>query len=134
MESNDAFEAEVEIEVLNRSTSHSNKTKKGPDAFTAAYGSIDTPKAGQGEEEPLLGYSGNSDTNDGDDSRGGAPIWTGYKDFEGRPWWRKPSVRSGCDDRHACFQRLRVAAIDMVASSRVHSLHHVLRWHHCHQD
>lgn len=49
------------------------------------------------EETPLLerDYNRPEDFNDGfsdDSSKRGAPEWSGARDFEGRPWWRKPSV------------------------------------------
>ena len=56
---------------------------------------------GRYEEAPLLSrdVDGDSDTLLSDFESGGdtTQIWSGAKDFEGRPWWNRPSVSLGVD-------------------------------------
>lgn len=66
----------------------------------AIYGSFEPPKDAIREHSPLLPpgrdrSSFNKDTETrktGNADTRGPPKWDGERDFEGRPWWNKPSV------------------------------------------
>ncbi|KAL8714071.1 MAG: hypothetical protein Q9225_006630 [Loekoesia sp. 1 TL-2023] len=90
------FEADGNIEARAdaKSRSRSRHPQHGSGNQKPAIGA---PDHSVYEETPLLGrdYNHPKDSNDGssdDSSEGGAPEWSGARDFEGRPWWRKPSI------------------------------------------
>ena len=75
-----------------------NGGHRGHDATIAAYGGIEAYKDTDYEATPLLsggvddGYVGGA-TRPGDGEDRDPPGWSGERDFEGRPWWNKPTVR-----------------------------------------
>ena len=101
MENDQPFELDAEFGPLSRLTSHSRQRSsyKGQEALEAASGPSGSHKERDHEETPLLqrdgdeevGASGNAE-HEGDNERA-PPSWEGERDFEGRPWWKKPSVR-----------------------------------------
>lgn len=74
----------------------SRPSQRGHDAVTAASGGFEVFKDTEYESAPLL----DRDDEDGDgrlespngDGQRGRVEWEGEKDFEGRPWWNKPSI------------------------------------------
>ena len=86
------------------------------------------------EEAPLLSrdIDGDSDTliSDFDSSGDTTPTWSGAKDFEGRPWWNRPSVRlNAVDNNYTSIDN----ALAVLATPAILPLHARLRWHHCPQ-
>ena len=91
------FEADQEVNAylhLPSSSSH-----KGRDTLKAAFGRFNSKQEAEDDRTPLLGGNRGQDQ-DGSSSpsnltRDGEPTsaWEGERDFEGRPWWNKPSVR-----------------------------------------
>lgn len=69
----------------------------GHPVAVAASAGVEIPKDSDYEDTPLLSRDIDDDYDthasrreDGDDR--GPPRWSGERDFEGRPWWNKPSV------------------------------------------
>lgn len=100
METDGAIDAEAGIQQHLRQASD-NKGDAGLDsgknATLLASGGIDNHRAT--EATPLLfprdGPGSESSRNGGDDYRGtGQNEWQGLADFDGLPWWKRPSVRS----------------------------------------
>ena len=95
------MENDADLGPLSRLTSNSRQRSsyKGQDALDAAFGQSKSHKERDQEDTPLLqrdseegvGGGGNAE-HEGDDGRA-PPSWEGERDFEGRPWWKKPSVR-----------------------------------------
>ena len=94
MENNEAFEAEAAFEA--RSPSYRSRYR-GNGAVESTNGGINSRKGDDYDETPLLSrevdndYGSSAGTSDNEDSRG-PPEWSGERDFEGKPWWNKPSV------------------------------------------
>lgn len=101
MESDRAFEVDADLDTLNRLSSRSQEraSHKGRDALEAAFGRFGSHKERDHEQTPLLQRDTDGvDELEGDRESGGddgrvPPTWEGERDFEGRPWWNKPSVR-----------------------------------------
>ena len=88
-----AFAAEAEFDHKAERLSKTDPKGKGShtgeyDAL-AARGGVDVHPE-PSEEEPLLGTSREGQ----DPDRKGGAEWEGTKEFDGLPWWRKPSVGS----------------------------------------
>lgn len=100
MENEEAFEADAEIHGLEqmRSRSSYRSMHKGHDTVIAASGGFESERDIQSEDSPLLpsnrGDGGREASEYGADETRGPPKWDGERDFEGRPWWNKPSVRN----------------------------------------
>ena len=96
MENEEAFEADAEINGLQqmRSRSTYRSTQKGHDTEEADLASERNP---HDEETPLLSSDHEVEGTIASEDRPGVtrrtPKWDGEGDFEGRPWWNKPSVR-----------------------------------------
>ncbi|KAL8836050.1 MAG: hypothetical protein Q9170_003063 [Blastenia crenularia] len=80
--------ADARAHLRSRHSSQGNKNKK------PIVGAVNHSVY---EETPLLerDFEQSRDTNDEvsqDSSESDAPDWSGARDFEGRPWWRKPSI------------------------------------------
>ena len=100
MENEQAFEADADIgafESLN-SLSRQRSPNQGRDTMKAAFGTFGPQDENTSETTPLIARQDGHTQNDGegtgdraDDDRG-PPTWDGERDFEGRPWWNKPSV------------------------------------------
>ncbi len=94
MENNEAFEAEATLEA--RSRSYRSKRR----ANGAVNGGRGSHKENDYDETSLLSreidqdYASADGTSDDGDTRG-PPEWSGERDFEGKPWWNKPSVSHG---------------------------------------
>ena len=101
MENDQAFEADADVNALERlnSRSHQRSSHKGQEALEAAFGRFTSRDDIDGEDTPLLRRNdGEEAENDGPFEHGegnerGPPTWDGERDFEGLPWWNKPSVR-----------------------------------------
>ena len=101
MENDQPFEVDADLGALNRLTSHSRQRSlhKGQDALEAAFGQFGSRKERDHEDTPLLQRDSSEEVeargnaeHEGDDGRE-PPSWEGERDFEGRPWWKTPSVR-----------------------------------------
>ena len=97
MENEQAFEADAEIHGLEQVHSRSSpqSSREGRDTVKAAVGGFESERDSPDEESPLL----SPDRGDGGGEHGagatrGSPKWDGEEDFEGRPWWNKPSARA----------------------------------------
>ena len=94
MENNEAFEAEAALEARSRSD---RSKRHGNGIGKPTNGGIGSPKGSDYDETPLLSreiehdYGSSSAASDNEDSRGPAE-WSGERDFEGKPWWNRPSV------------------------------------------
>lgn len=102
MENDQPFELDAEMNALGRLSSRSRRrsSHKGQDALEAAYGPSMSHKETDHENTPLLQRdsdeeveAGGNTVHEGDDGRA-PPSWEGERDFEGRPWWNRPSVRN----------------------------------------
>ena len=92
------FEADQDVSTLERLRSRSAQSPdNGHRTTRTASGNLESQEGAETELTPLLGGSRGGD-DDGDGSGGGntgqgrKSTWDGEKDFEGRPWWNKPSV------------------------------------------
>ena len=96
MENEEVFEADAEINGLEqmRSRSTHRSTRKRHDTEDADFAS---ERNNHDEETPLLlpdhENEGRDVSEDRPDETRRTPKWDGEGDFEGRPWWNKPSVR-----------------------------------------
>ena len=95
------MEDDAELGPLSRLTLNSRQgsSYKGQDALAAAFGGSESHKERDHEETPLLQRDGDEEIeaggnaeHEGADGRA-PPSWEGERDFEGRLWWKKPSVR-----------------------------------------
>ena len=99
MENEEAFEADAEVRGLEQMQlrSSNRSTQKGHDTVIAAYGGFESEREIHNEESPLLspdrGGQGREAPENGADEIRESPKWEGDRDFEGQPWWNKPSVR-----------------------------------------
>ncbi|KAI4172464.1 MAG: hypothetical protein LQ343_003554 [Gyalolechia ehrenbergii] len=92
----EVFEADANAEIRAdaRARSHSRHPYPADKDRKPAIGAVDHSVY---EETPLLEREANHsrDSNDGppeDGSERDAPEWFGARDFEGKPWWKKPSI------------------------------------------
>lgn len=97
MEGDEIYEAQPEAEFLARMSSRQRPFSSGNDAFTSTH----QPHEDAGlpsENEPLLGRKKSApqdaaEATQEQDNRGDdAPEWPGQREFDGLPWWKKPSV------------------------------------------
>ncbi len=106
METDQAFEAEAELDTLARNRSSSAHSKrKGHDAVQAAVGGFGSHEDIESEDAPLLANSPTQKYSDRGgsayvgDTESSPPEWSGAHDFDGLPWWKTPSVSvSGIGD------------------------------------
>ena len=54
---------------------------------------------------------------------GEADVWDGYKDFEGLPWWRRPSVSYLCHETPLSTQALTAYYLGVLADGSLHRIH-----------
>ena len=99
MENEQAINAEAELDALARNRSSSSQSPdKGRDAIQATNGGLEWQKDMAGEESPLLSkqpgqsQSASDQASDIEDREEGPPEWSGAHDFDGLPWWKRPSV------------------------------------------
>ncbi|CAD6566672.1 MAG: hypothetical protein ASARMPRED_000102 [Alectoria sarmentosa] len=97
MENEEVFEADV-VHGLEQMHSHPpyRPTRKGHDTVKAPSADLESERDIHHEESPLLspnrGDGGRETSEHGVGETRGPPKWNGEGDFEGRPWWNKPSV------------------------------------------
>ena len=126
MENEEAFQADAEINGLERMHSRSShpSENKGHATVKGAPG-----RHTHDEESPLLSSSredeGEEASEHGAGETRGPPNWDGEGDFEGRPWWNKPSVR--IPDLNTNRQRLTSSVV--LAPSSILLLHSSIWWH-----
>lgn len=100
MENEEVFRADAELDGFERMYTGSSRRamQKGHGTAKAALGSSEPDRDIHDEETPLI--SSNREDGGAEESEHGAgetretPKWDGERDFEGRPWWNKPSVRN----------------------------------------
>lgn len=100
MENDQVFEAEADIEAFESvdSGSRPRSSHKGHDTLKAAFGSFEPERERDHERTPLLPRENGQNRMNGRGLKNGngdrreSPSWDGERDFEGRPWWNKPSV------------------------------------------
>ncbi|KZF22941.1 MFS general substrate transporter [Xylona heveae TC161] len=98
MENDAAFEAEASAETRLRYSSpdrHRRGSHIGVDATVAAQGGYDKHNVVVSEASPLLGQQSQEDDTgrvSQDEGSSDGTEWHGVIDFEGLPWWKKPSV------------------------------------------
>ena len=100
MENDQPFELDAELGPLSRLTSHPQRrsSHKGQDALEAASKRSGSHKEEDQEDTPLLQRDSDEEVEAGgnaehEDDERAPPSWDGERDFEGWPWWKKPSVR-----------------------------------------
>ena len=127
------FEADQDVNAFERLPSTS--THKGRDTLRAVSGWFTSQQNTEDDRTPLLGGDRGRDQRGstspsngrGDDST--TPVWEGERDFEGRPWWNMPSVRT------IAMWSWRGAKISMItgllASPSLRPLHNGFWWRRC---
>ena len=83
-------EAEMDAKALRSRTGRttSRSSTAGERVAVAARGGIDSRFSEDlGEDQPLLNKA-----KDGGDGGGGGAEWIGTKEFDGLPWYKRPSV------------------------------------------
>lgn len=136
MENEQAFEAEVDVEAFEivDSRSRQRSSHKGHDTLKAAFGSLGPEEDGNYEHTPLLPReNGQNQENpraaeDGNGPGRGPPTWDGEMDFEGRPWWNKPSVWIPSLRSHIDINEL--TSTDILAPPSLRTLHNGLWRYH----
>ena len=107
MENEEAFDAEARRDSTPTTKRNPTPTTRAPPSYqsqdtghdaTTAIAGVNGHKDSDYEETPLLSrdhsgedYSGRTSSN-GDDDAPSPAQWSGAKEFEGLPWWKKPSV------------------------------------------
>lgn len=99
MENDQVFAADAALQFpsSNAPPPPYNGRHAGHTVAVAASGGVEAHKDSDYEDTPLLSREVDDDfgaraprREDGEDR--GPPGWSGERDFEGRPWWNKPSV------------------------------------------
>src|ERR1700753_3750990 len=97
MENEDTFLSDVNVEAAFRRGPVQKRTAKMA-AKTAPEGADTDPATSHGERSPLLARQSDSDWNDEDGSgeRAPQPAWVDddYSQWDGLPWYKRPSVSS----------------------------------------
>lgn len=83
------------------------------------------------EHTPLLSRTDDDVTIAEDDTQDDGPSWSGERDFEGKTWWNKPSVRIGYHHGVTVevLLSLMVHTIGLLAATAVLPLHPCIRRH-----
>ena len=134
MENNEeAFVTETNFAAGLTSRSHPSQSARVPHRDPQSpntYGAND-----RYEETPLLSRNidagSGPDSDDSGRSDDSAPAWSGAEDFEGRPWWDRPSV--GSDDLDLVIQSTD-KRLGLLVAPTFPALHTLLWWHHCPKD
>ena len=98
MDNEAAFEADAEVHGREQAHSPSPylSTQKGHDIVKASEGGSQLERQIHNEETPLLspnrGDGGREAAEAGAGEPRGPPKWDAEGEFEGLPWWNKPSV------------------------------------------
>lgn len=98
MENDQIMAAEADIDAV--STPQLRRIDRPPhrahDAAMEVASAIESQKSSDHEDTPLLARTLDEDyvrsDNAGSERESEQLEWTGARDFEGRPWWNKPSV------------------------------------------
>lgn len=93
MENDQVFTGSANIDTA--SALRSRPSQRGHDAVMAASGGFEARRDTDYERTALLARDERSQDSLEDpsqDSQRGGVEWEGEHDFEGRPWWNKPSV------------------------------------------
>ena len=95
MENDQAFAADANIDRL--SESQDRPERRGYDAMKKASGAFEASNGHDQEDTPLLSRAideeyENTSEGEGRENNNEQNQWTGATDFEGRPWWNRPSV------------------------------------------
>ncbi len=88
---NDVFVAEAEVEF--GAIQRKGFQLPHSDAQSSKAGRPATRKDVSYEDTPLLSRIGDEDEYVQGSGQDEGPSWSGARDFEGRPWWNRPSVR-----------------------------------------
>ncbi len=97
MENDAVFDAEANLDNqlrqrLAQGSRDGQNSRFGHDAVTIANGGFER-QSHANEDTPLLIDGGNEDLAEGlDTDDNGAPVWPGQAEFDGLPWWKRPSV------------------------------------------
>ena len=98
------FEADQDVNAFEHLLSHSSH--KGQDTLRAAFGGFESQQDEEDDRTPLLVRDTDQNYGAGEGTPGAradgraAPTWERERDFEGRPWWNMPSVRSNASKTH----------------------------------
>ena len=99
MENDRAFEADAELDALERNLSgSSHSTRNGHEAIQAVVGGFESQQERDHAESPLLPKQPGQNRSDSDqavlvdEEDGSSQEWSGAHDFDGLPWWKRPSV------------------------------------------
>lgn len=101
MENDPVFAADANIDPLPGSQDrHDRSAHRGYDTVNKISGAIEAPDGRDYEDTPLLSRNIDDDYErhpepTGREQENHDPQWSGAKDFEGRPWWTRPSVSLG---------------------------------------
>ena len=94
MENDEVFVADAKVDP--RLQLRSQSFRRGQDLAEAASGGIRGHRNSRDETAPLMGKrrrnSESTSESPNTDEDTSTAEWSGAKDFEGRPWWRTPSV------------------------------------------
>ena len=127
MENEEVFQADAELDGLEHMHSRSlhPSENKRPDTLKVTLG-----RHTHDEESPLLSSDREDEGEEGSEYGAGEvrgpPKWDREGDFEGRPWWNKPSVR--VSNPKTNWQRLTSSVV--LAPSSLLLLYSGIRWHH----
>ena len=110
MENDQVFAADADINPASRSQSRhlNHPAHRGHDNITAANGAIEAYKSNEYEDTPLLSrgvdedYERRSENADAE-QESEQTDWSGARDFEGRPWWNRPSASFYADPGKMLF-------------------------------
>ena len=96
MENDQVFAVDADIDARmrkNPSLRYKDSQVSGVDALPSGTSRAASRKDRDYEDTPLLSRTDDDSTYvEGSDQDEG-PSWSGERDFEGKPWWNKPSVR-----------------------------------------
>ncbi|KAL8733215.1 MAG: hypothetical protein Q9166_002232 [cf. Caloplaca sp. 2 TL-2023] len=92
----EVFEADANAQACDDARARSRSQRKCQDSRSQKP-AVGAPDHSVYEETPLLerdlcSEEDSSDDSSDDGSKRSAPDWSGARDFEGRPWWKKPSM------------------------------------------
>lgn len=99
MENDQLIAADAGVDPVSRSQSRriDHSAQSAHDAVNKAGGAIDVIKSSDDENTPFLSRDIDEDRErrsetPGDGHGSENAEWSGARDFEGRPWWNRPSV------------------------------------------
>ncbi len=102
MENDQIIAADADIDTLSRTQPRriDRPAHRAHDAGMKVASATEAQKSSDHEDTPLLARNIDEDyvrhsENADSERESEQPEWTGAKDFEGRPWWNKPSASFG---------------------------------------